>query len=90
MATDVALILTRGRQPLHALTVSLSARRAEDDPHRVVGVQIHFAVGGVVNPAHLDRAVQLSRDKYLLGLAFDARGHHARDHDEHRPGCLIS
>ena len=64
MATDVALILTRGRQPLHALTVSLSARRAEDDPHRVVGVQIHFAVGGVVNPAHLDRAVQLSRDKY--------------------------
>ena len=47
-----------------ALTVSLSARRAEDDPHRVVGVQIHFAVGGDVNPAQLDRAVQLSRDKY--------------------------
>jgi len=64
MATDVALILTRGRQPLKALKVSLSARRASDDPHRVVGVQIHFAVGGDVNPAQLDRAVQLSRDKY--------------------------
>ena len=37
MATDVALILTRGRQPLKTLTVSLSARRADHDPHRVVG-----------------------------------------------------
>lgn len=64
MATDVALILTRGRQPLEALTVSLSARRADHDPHRVVGVRIHFAVGGAVNPAQLDRAVQLSREKY--------------------------
>ena len=64
MATDVALILTRGRQPLKTLTVSLSARRAEYDPHRVVAVAIHFAVGGDVNPAHLDRAVQLSHDKY--------------------------
>ena len=64
MATDVALILTRGRQPLKALTVLLTARRADHDPHRVVGVQIHFAVGGDVNPAQLGRAVQLSRDKY--------------------------
>jgi putative redox protein len=64
MATDVALILTRGRQPLTALTVTLSARRADHDPHRVVAVQIHFAVGGDVNPAQLDRAVQLSHDKY--------------------------
>ena len=64
MATDVALILTRGRQPLKTLNVSLSADRADHDPHRVVGVQIHFAVGGDVNPAQLDRAIQLSRDKY--------------------------
>lgn len=64
MATDVALILTRGRQPLKTLTVSLSARRADRDPHRVLGVEIHFAVGGDVNPAQLDRAVQLSREKY--------------------------
>ena len=64
MATDVALILTRGRQPLKTLVVSLSARRADDDPHRVVGVQLHFAAGGEVNPAQLDRAVRLSREKY--------------------------
>jgi putative redox protein len=64
MAADIALILTRGRQPLKSLTVSLSARRADDDPHRVLGVQMHFAVGGDVNPSQLDRAIQLSRDKY--------------------------
>ena len=64
MATDVALILTRGRQPLKTLVVSLSARRADRDPHRVVGVQLHFAAGGDVNPAQLDRAVRLSREKY--------------------------
>lgn len=64
MAADVALILTRGRQPMRALTVSLSARRADHDPHRVLGVQMHFAVGGDVNPAQLDRAVELSREKY--------------------------
>jgi putative redox protein len=60
MATDVAL----GRQPLKNLVVTLSARRADHDPHRVVGVELHFAVGGAVNQAQLDRAVQLSREKY--------------------------
>jgi putative redox protein len=64
MATDVALILTRGRQPLKTLTVTLSALRAEQDPHRVRQVDIRFAVGGDVNPSQLDRAIALSRDKY--------------------------
>jgi putative redox protein len=64
MATDVALILTRGRQPLKSLTVSLTAQRADSDPHRVTAVQMHFAVGGAVNRAQLDRAIALSREKY--------------------------
>jgi len=64
MATDVALILTRGRQPLKALTVTLTALRADQDPHRVLQVMLHFAVGGDVNPGHLDRAIALSREKY--------------------------
>jgi len=64
MATDVALILTRGRQPLKALTVTMTALRAAEDPHRVVQVTLGFAVGGDVNQAQLDRAVALSREKY--------------------------
>ena len=64
MASDVALILTRGRQPLEKLTVTLTARRASQDPHRVLAVDIRFAVGGDVNAAQLDRAIALSREKY--------------------------
>ncbi len=64
LATDVALILTRGRQPMTSLAVTLSARRAAADPHRVLAVALHVAVGGDVNPAQLDRAIALSRDKY--------------------------
>ena len=64
MATDVALILTRGRQPLRGLEVELHATRADSDPRRFVSVRIHFAVQGLVDPAQLERAIALSRDKY--------------------------
>ena len=64
MGTDVALILTRSRQPLRALDVELHATRADTDPRRFVGIHIHFAVQGAVDPAQLDRAIALSRDKY--------------------------
>lgn len=64
MGTDVALILTRGRQPLRGLEVQLSADRAPEDPHRLTAVRIHFAVEGAVDPARLERAMALSRDKY--------------------------
>jgi putative redox protein len=64
MGTDVALILTRGRQPLKALDVELHATRADSDPRRFVAIRIHFAVQGAVDPAQLERAINLSRDKY--------------------------
>jgi putative redox protein len=64
MGSDIALILTRGRQPLKALDVELTADRADHDPHRFVKVRVHFAVRGPVNPAQLERAIALSRDKY--------------------------
>jgi putative redox protein len=64
MATDVAWILTRGRQDLRTLDVSLVADRASHDPHRFVHVRIHFAATGAVNSAQLDRAIALSHDKY--------------------------
>jgi putative redox protein len=64
MATDVALILTKGRQDLRALVISLTATRAESEPRRLLGVTLHFAVTGAVTPAQIDRAIALSRDKY--------------------------
>jgi putative redox protein len=64
MATDVALILTKGRQDLRGLVVSLTATRAEAEPRRLRDVAIHFGVTGSVSAASLDRAIALSREKY--------------------------
>jgi putative redox protein len=64
MGADVALILTRGRQPMRALEVRFSADRADSDPHRFVAVRIHFTVTGDVNASQLARAIELSREKY--------------------------
>ena len=72
MATDVALILTRGRQPLKNLVVTLSARRADHDPHRVRRRPAAFRRGRRRQPgAARPRRATLAR-KILFGLALDA------------------
>ena len=64
MAMDVAHVLTKGRHPLRAMRAHLVAERAQEDPHRLLRVDLHFTVeGGVVYDA-VQRAIGLSRDKY--------------------------
>jgi putative redox protein len=64
MAIDVVDIVTKGRHPLKGLSVALTADRAPEPPRRFVKVDLHFTVTGEVPQAALDRALQLSRDKY--------------------------
>ena len=64
MAVDVVDIIKKGRHELRGLTASLTAERAPDPPRRVVSVAMHFAVTGAVPDAAVERAIQLSRDKY--------------------------
>jgi len=64
MATDVAYILTRGRQPLRGLHAHLVADRAPDDPHRIVRMTLHLVVEGDVPRDAVERAIALSREKY--------------------------
>ena len=64
MASDVVLILTRGRHPLEGLTVRLHARRAATDPRRILAVELTFEIAGAVPPEAAQRALDLSRDKY--------------------------
>jgi putative redox protein len=64
MAIDVVDIVLKGRHPLRGLTASLTANRAEEPPRRFVAVALHFVVSGEVPAAALDRALQLSREKY--------------------------
>jgi putative redox protein len=64
MSVDVVHILERGRQPLRALTANARATRAEDEPHRLVAVDLRFTVTGDVAAEKVERAIALSHDKY--------------------------
>lgn len=64
MAVDVVDIITKGRHELRGLTTRLTAERAADPPRRFVRVALHFEIDGPVPEAAIERALQLSRDKY--------------------------
>jgi putative redox protein len=64
MTVDVAYLLTRGRHPLRGLTSRLTAERAQEDPHRFVRLTLHVTVEGDIARDAIERAIQLSREKY--------------------------
>ena len=48
MAADVVFILTRGRHVINALRSRLTAERAQENPHRLLKVAMHFEIEGTV------------------------------------------
>ncbi len=64
MAVDVVDIVTKGRHAIRSLRAELAAERAADPPRRVTAVRLHFVLSGQVPTGAVDRALQLSRDKY--------------------------
>jgi putative redox protein len=64
MAMDVVHILRKGRHDLKGLKVALSAERAPEDPHRVTSVKLHYSITGDVPADQVQRALDLSHDKY--------------------------
>lgn len=64
MSLDVAHILTRRRHSFRALQSRLVAERAQEGPHRFVRATLHFTIDGDVPPGSVDRAIELSREKY--------------------------
>jgi putative redox protein len=64
MGMDVVHILRKGRHDLRALRITLVAERAQDDPHRIIAVDLHFEVTGDVPGEQARRALDLSHDKY--------------------------
>jgi putative redox protein len=64
MAMDVVHILRKGRHDLRGLKVELVAERAQDDPHRVTAVALRYAITGSVPEDQVQRALDLSHDKY--------------------------
>jgi len=64
MAMDVVHILRKRRHDLKGLKVALSAERAPEDPHRVTSVKLHYSITGDVPADQVQRALDLSHDKY--------------------------
>lgn len=63
-ATDIVLILRKARQPLAAVEVSAEAERAPEPPSIFTRIHVRYRIGGAVDRAQAERAVQLSQAKY--------------------------
>jgi putative redox protein len=64
MGMDVVYVLKKGRHDLRGLRVALTAERAQEDPHRITAVSVDFTITGPVPKDQIQRAIDLSHDKY--------------------------
>ena len=64
MAMDVVHVLKKGRHDMRGLKADLKGERAPDDPRRFTSIELKYTVTGDVPNDAVDRAIQLSRDKY--------------------------
>lgn len=73
-AVDVVSILEKGRQAVASVVVELDADRAEDHPRVFTRIHMHFVVSGrAVDPRRVERAIELSAEKYCSATAMLAR-----------------
>jgi putative redox protein len=64
-AFDVVMILKKARQPVADCAVSAEAERAPVEPKVFTKIHLHFTVTGrAIPPLAVERAVQMSHDKY--------------------------
>jgi len=64
-AIDVVNILRKARQSLDGCEVEIEAERADSEPKVFTQIHVHFILtGAALSPKHVERAVQLSAEKY--------------------------
>ena len=64
-AFDVVWILKKARQPISHCVVDAEAERADEDPKVFTRIHLVYRIGGAnLNPAQVERAVRLSKEKY--------------------------
>lgn len=64
MAMDVVHVIQKGRHDLTAMTVRFEGGRAEAHPRRFVSMTIDFQITGAIEDRVVERAIDLSRQKY--------------------------
>jgi len=73
-AIDVVHILRKARQDLVDCEVQLEAERAAEDPKVFTRIRLHYVVTGRnLNPAQVERAIKLSKEKYCSATIMLAR-----------------
>ncbi|HVO01558.1 MAG TPA: OsmC family protein [Candidatus Cybelea sp.] len=74
-ATDVVMILGKGRQDVRAVELLLDSDRAAEDPKVFTKIRFHFKVTGKnLKPEAVERAIKLSAEKYCSASIMLARG----------------
>ncbi len=69
-AMDVISILKKKRQDVTAFEVLVHGTRAADHPRKFTDMEIEYRVTGKsIDPAAVERAVELSETKYCSGIA---------------------
>jgi putative redox protein len=63
-AFDVVEILTKQRQPYRDLVVICKGEQLPAPPSTFTHIHLHYQVHGAVDPEKLERAIQLSMEKY--------------------------
>jgi len=68
MAVDVVMILQKGRHDVAALDVKFHGVRAEGPPAYFTDIALHYDLVGSAPEEAVQRAIDLSRDKYCSVL----------------------
>ncbi|MFN2113451.1 MAG: OsmC family protein [Anaerolineales bacterium] len=68
-AYDVVQILEKAKQPLESLQVEVQAEQSQEAPYPYVSLHFNYIIKGAVDPERIQRAMQLSEDKYCSVLA---------------------
>ena len=68
-AYDVVDILQKQREPLEGLDVQCCGEQITEQPYNFVKVHLKYIIKGAVNPQKVERAINLSEDKYCSVLA---------------------
>jgi len=66
---DIVEILEKQREPIEGLDVQCSGEQVIEQPYRFVSVHLEYIIKGDVNPKKVERAIQLSEEKYCSVLA---------------------
>jgi putative redox protein len=64
MAIDIVDIVIKGRHDLKGLDAQITGTRRDDPPRHFISFTIHFQLSGAIPDHVVQRAIDLSRDKY--------------------------